>query len=165
MENPQENQHKKFAKPKNCVMNLFAKWILNFFGVGKFPKGQGTLASAVACVVFLPVSSLPTNFQILLIIFLTAFGLLLAHFIPKIWDDKDPSEVVLDEVIGMFIALVGIPKEFWVASFILFRIFDILKVPPVSFFDKIENPVGVMLDDYVAGLMTNILLKVVLYFV
>jgi len=81
---------------------------------------------------------------------------------------EDPSEVVIDEVAGMLIALwplsIGLtlagsaphiwPWPGWVLGFLLFRFFDIVKPPPVGWADRIEGPMGVMLDDLVAGILT-----------
>ena len=80
--------------------------------------------------------------------------------------DHDPSEVVIDEVVGQMIALM--PLSFaawkgdlaitllwpgWIAAFALFRLFDILKPGPVGWADRLHTPLGVMLDDVIAGIM------------
>ena len=79
-------------------------------------------------------------------------------------DDPDPSEIVIDEVAGMWVALwpVSIGAEMqgvaverlwpgWVAAFVLFRLFDIWKPGPVGRADRRHDPLGVMLDDVIAG--------------
>jgi phosphatidylglycerophosphatase A len=85
--------------------------------------------------------------------------------------DDDPSEVVIDEVAGMMVALwplsLGLtildaePYKFpwpgWVLGFLLFRFFDIVKPFPVSWADRRPGPLGVMLDDILAGVLTAIL--------
>ena len=82
--------------------------------------------------------------------------------------DQDPSEIVIDEVVGMLIALwplsAGLtmmgaaahvwPWPGWVLGFLLFRFFDIVKPPPVSWADNLPGAMGVMLDDIVAGALT-----------
>jgi phosphatidylglycerophosphatase A len=84
---------------------------------------------------------------------------------------EDPSEVVIDEVVGMMIALwplsIGLsymgyawhvwPWPGWVLGFLLFRFFDIVKPPPVNWADRMEGPLGVMLDDIVAGVLTALI--------
>ena len=80
--------------------------------------------------------------------------------------DHDPGEIVVDEVLGQWIALLpvawgatraGVPVEAlwpgWIAAFVLFRGFDILKPGPVGWADRRADALGVMLDDAVAGLM------------
>lgn len=84
-------------------------------------------------------------------------------------DDHDPSEIVIDEVCGQWIALL--PVAFgayyttsniaflwpgWVAAFVLFRLFDITKLGPVGWADRMHGPTGVMLDDVIAGIFAAI---------
>ena len=69
---------------------------------------------------------------------------------------KDPKEVIIDEFIGQFIALIFIPNSILglLLSFLLFRFFDITKLYPVNKAEKIPGAIGVLADDIVAGLMT-----------
>jgi phosphatidylglycerophosphatase A len=80
-------------------------------------------------------------------------------------DDHDPSEIVVDEVIGQWIALLPLSYAAWsmeisilamwpgwIAAFALFRLFDITKLGPVGWADRMNTPLGVMLDDVIAGL-------------
>lgn len=84
-------------------------------------------------------------------------------------DDHDPSEIVIDEVCGQWIALLpvafgaasaGVPITAlwpgWIAAFILFRFFDITKLGPVGWADRKHGPTGVMLDDVIAGIFAAI---------
>ncbi|MCF6429343.1 phosphatidylglycerophosphatase A [Leisingera sp. MMG026] len=84
-------------------------------------------------------------------------------------DDHDPSEIVVDEVAGQWIALWaisypawahGIPITAlwpgWISAFLLFRLFDIWKPGPVGWADRKEGPFGVMMDDVIAGIMAAI---------
>lgn len=84
-------------------------------------------------------------------------------------DDHDPSEIVIDEVCGQWIALLpvafgaanaGVPVTAlwpgWIAAFVLFRLFDITKWGPVGWADRKHGPTGVMLDDVFAGLMAAV---------
>ncbi len=85
-------------------------------------------------------------------------------------DDPDPSEIVIDEVAGQWIALwplsLGLwhagaeawvfPWPGWVAAFVLFRLFDIWKPGPVGWADRQHGALGVMLDDIIAGIMAAI---------
>ena len=71
-------------------------------------------------------------------------------------ESKDPKEVIIDEFIGQFIALIFIPNSVLglLLSFLLFRFFDITKLYPVGKVEKIPGAIGVLADDVVAGLMT-----------
>lgn len=84
-------------------------------------------------------------------------------------EDHDPSEIVIDEVAGQFIALWAISYPSWahgiditalwpgwVAGFILFRLFDITKPGPIGWADRRGDPLGVMLDDVIAGIFAAI---------
>ena len=81
---------------------------------------------------------------------------------------KDPSHVVCDEVAGQWIALVSLAyagrREFMLTAFLLFRIFDVWKPPPVSFFDRRQGPWYVMLDDVAAGIYANLASHLCLFF-
>lgn len=74
---------------------------------------------------------------------------------------EDPSIVVIDEVVGMWVALLLLPKTllFGAAAFVLFRIFDIFKPPPARQVERLGGGIGIMLDDVVAGLYANLLLQ------
>jgi len=76
----------------------------------------------------------------------------------------DPSEVVVDEVAGMWLALVGLPHELPVAgaAFLLFRVFDIGKPSPLKQLERLPGGWGIMLDDVAAGAITRLTLGIVL---
>jgi phosphatidylglycerophosphatase A len=84
-------------------------------------------------------------------------------------ENPDPSEIVVDEVAGQWIALWPLSWGAaatgadilalwpgWIAAFLLFRLFDILKWGPVGWADRLHSPLGVMLDDVIAGIMAAI---------
>jgi phosphatidylglycerophosphatase A len=77
----------------------------------------------------------------------------------------DPKEVVIDEVVGYVISMTLLPQTWqaYLAAFLIFRFFDILKPYPISYLDRnIRGGLGTVLDDVAAGLVTNIILQVVL---
>lgn len=91
-------------------------------------------------------------------------GLWAATDITEGSDDHDPSEIVIDEVAGQFIALLPLSSAAgklgiditalwpgWIAAFVLFRLFDIWKPGPIGWADRRADPLGVMLDDVIAG--------------
>jgi phosphatidylglycerophosphatase A len=84
-------------------------------------------------------------------------------------EDHDPSEIVVDELIGQWIALLPLSYAAWsmeisilamwpgwIAAFALFRFFDITKLGPVGWADRMDTPLGVMLDDVIAGVLAAI---------
>ena len=128
--------------------------ISTFFYVGCVPVGPGTAASFVTAVItfFLPTQFM--FFDLAVILFLLVVGVICSGYIEKILSIKDPHWIVIDEVLGMFICLFLLPKD-WVAYlflFLLFRFFDITKIYPIKRIEKINAPGwGVMLDDVVAA--------------
>lgn len=89
-----------------------------------------------------------------------------------IWKQKkekdgviDPQEVVIDEIAGVLVAMLCLPVydlKIIVAGFVLFRIFDIIKPFPIHRLEKIRNGWGIMLDDIVAGIYTNLCIRIIL---
>ncbi len=77
----------------------------------------------------------------------------------------DPSIVVVDEIVGMWIAVLHLPWSFLTLAiaFILFRIFDILKPPPAAWVEQIPRGWGIMLDDVVAGIYANLGVRLILF--
>tara|TARA_B100000963_G_C22464026_1_gene597038 strand:+ start:338 stop:844 length:507 start_codon:yes stop_codon:yes gene_type:complete len=141
---------------------------VTFFGIGTIRYAPGTITSLITTILLFSsfhILNLPKTavLIILIAIFLYSF-LAVANYI-KEDSDKDPKEVVIDEVIGQSIPIYlyeiahGTSKNskeailFYIYIFVLFRFFDIKKPFPVSFFDKkFKNSFGVIMDDVVAGL-------------
>ena len=136
-------------------------------GLGKVPKIPGTFGSLVTVIllyIFFHVLNLTTKviFIGLIIIFILSFLSVAFHI--KDNDNKDPKEIIIDELIGQSIPIYlyeishGTEKSpdeaiiFYSICFILFRFFDIVKPFPVSYFDKnYKNSFGVIMDDVCAG--------------
>ncbi len=137
------------------------KIICTFFNVGKFPFAPGTLASAVGVLIY---SVLEKNYFVYFM-FLTAclvVGFKACAKIEAIFNQKDPSSVVIDEVAGVLIAFFALPLS-WpvvITTFFLFRAFDMFKLYPVNKFDNMEGGFGIMMDDVVAGIYTNVTMQI-----
>jgi phosphatidylglycerophosphatase A len=80
---------------------------------------------------------------------------------------KDPSIVVIDEFVGQWVALLFLPRILWIfiASFIVFRILDIIKPFPAADLEEIDGGIGIMLDDVIVAIYTNITLHLTLIFI
>ena len=123
----------------------------------------GTFASIAAVFLFYFVKD--NNFiYILLTLTLIALGFLLTGRAEKIFNKKDAGCIVIDEVSGMLLSLIFIPYDIKlvIIAFILFRILDTLKPYPLDKLQNLTGSIGIMSDDIVAGLYTNIILQVVL---
>ena len=136
--------------------------ISTWFGIGLIPLAPGTWGSLAA----LPIAWLITNhlgqtFLLVFIIFLFFLGLSTSEIYSKRTNDMDPKSIVIDEVVGQILVTTAIPLSFFwfLAAFILFRIFDILKPWPINQVDsKLKNALGVILDDVLAALYAGILI-------
>ena len=141
---------------------------VTLFGIGKLKKIPGSYAS-LATTIFLfilfHILNFSPNIVLIGVIIVFLISLYAVNIFIKDMDNKDPKEVVIDEFIGQSIpiCLYEIAHEgtketnevltFYFIMFILFRIFDIAKPYPVSYYDKnFKNSFGVIMDDVCAGL-------------
>jgi phosphatidylglycerophosphatase A len=127
-----------------------------FFYTGLSPVGSGTVGSMAAAAIYYFLHGLqnPIALAIACIVVLI-LGIWSGGVIEHTLKIQDPGIVVIDEVLGQWIALFTIQYAgnltYIIISFLFFRIFDVLKVPPARYFERREGGVGIMLDDVVAG--------------
>lgn len=138
------------------------KLITSFFYLGHSPFMPGTMGSLGGLIVYFLVK----NNEILYafsIIFLFVLGIIFSGEAEKIYKRKDASMIVIDEACGMLLALFFVPYSIFsvLLGFFLFRIFDILKPPPAKTMEKLSGSMGVMFDDIIAALYTNLILQIV----
>jgi phosphatidylglycerophosphatase A len=142
-------------------LKTFARVLATWFGCGYAPKGPGTAGSLGALLVAWPLRHQPPwFFACLAMVFLA----------PAIWsasstalqvNKKDPQIVVIDEVIGQWIALAGAlaySPISWISAFILFRAFDIWKPWPVRQLERLPSGTGIVMDDVMAGVYAALVL-------
>ncbi|MCD6594681.1 phosphatidylglycerophosphatase A [bacterium] len=146
-------------------MKIIKKIIATFLGAGYSPIASGTVGSFFAAVLiwFLPTQSI---WYVMSLIVLLPIAAYFCSFGEKFWNKEDASQIVFDEVIGMGITYAWMPKDWriFVVGFFLFRIYDILKIPPANAAEKIKGGWGVLLDDVVVGIYANIGLWILRYF-
>lgn len=147
-------------------MNRLPIWIATWFGCGYFPYGPGTVGSLAAAVVAGLLWRYAVHPQLILLL-LTA-----ALFAPGVWastrtarafNRKDPGMVVVDEVLGQWVALLGarhLSAGTLVVGFVLFRLFDIWKPPPVRQLEKLPEGLGIVADDIAAGIYGALILYI-----
>jgi len=137
-------------------------------GTGYLPKAPGTWGSLLGVGLWFVLQGLDLAPQFAIIGAIFVIGTLCAGSAEKIIDRADPGIVVIDEVVGQMIALVGAPSHPAAAllAFVTFRAFDILKPFPVGWLDRhIHGGFGIMLDDVVAGLYALLVLHLIWRFV
>ena len=150
---------------------LWATLLGTFFGTGRMRPGPGTWASVATVLLWallaynLP-SSLRTAVAIGMALLVTLIGVPSATLIARGSGIKDPQFVVIDEVAGQLVALIGVPLTWksFLAGFILFRVFDIVKPPPVRQLEAIPEGAGIVLDDVAAGLYALAVMHLFLHF-
>jgi len=154
-------------------MKYFSYWIATFLGIGKLPLAPGTWASLVAVPLFYPLILMGNPLvHVGVLVAIYFLGVFTCTQYAKDLGEVDPSSAVIDEVLGMGVAMLAIPKQgsfyqlaFVVMAFILFRIFDIWKPYPIRRIEKLPGGWGIMTDDLVAGIYARIWIQVGIWWV
>ena len=133
--------------------------IITFFYLGYLPKAPGTFGSLGALLFWV---MFPDSLEArsLILISTLILGFIACFYVLKDIDEKDPSFIVIDEVVGLWLALLFVPKNspLIMLGFILFRFFDIFK-PSIIYTVQFKKGVyGIMLDDIIAGFMVMLIL-------
>ena len=161
------------------MLNKINFLFVSLFGIGKIKKIPGSFAS-LATTLFLfflfHILNVSPNIVLFAIIIVFLISFYAVNVFIKDLTNKDPKEIVIDEFIGQSIPIClyevahNIPKDnedtlkFYLIMFVLFRVFDIAKPFPVSYYDKnFKNSFGVIMDDVCAGLY--VVLVLVLYMI
>ena len=130
--------------------------------LGHIPFAPGTFGSLFALTLFL-LTDLPLPAHFALILAGAIVGTYASTVAEKILNEKDSKKIIIDEFIGFYVSVLYLPKswEFAVAAFLLFRFFDILKPLFIAKLEKtLSNGLGIMADDILAGIYTNIILQI-----
>jgi phosphatidylglycerophosphatase A len=148
-------------------------WLIaTFFYIGYMKPGPGTYASAATVVLWWGAAHLiPANWLAVVAIgaavAITLLGIPPSTVVARESGREDPGFVVIDEVAGQMIALIGVPVSwnYLIAGLILFRIFDITKPFPLRRLENLPDGTGIMMDDVGAGLYALLLLQLWIHFV
>ena len=142
-------------------MILFSRVICTGFGIGKIPFFPGTLASiSILPIIWIIKKNISLDIFLLLIFLYSLVSYFLIKICIKNEINKDPSYIVVDEHIGQAIALIFCDENIYdyFLAFLMFRFFDIFKPFPISYFDKLKTPIGVIGDDILAGLFSGLII-------
>ena len=154
---------------KPCL--VVEKVLASGFGVGFFPWGSGTMGALLALGIWMFLSLYLGNAELLLATLLLSFvgtgvGTWAANRLQPYWGN-DPNCIVIDEMVGMWIALMGVPmgeadlyinRYYILAAFLLFRLFDIFKPLGIRALDRRVGGFWVMADDILAGVYSLIII-------
>ena len=149
--------------PASRPLRWLAVSVSSALGVGFFPLAPGTAGTLIPGVPLAwLVSGRGPSSALVLVALLFAVGCWAAGVYERIFRKRDPSVVVLDEVVGFLITMVGLPRDWhlFLIGFLVFRGLDILKPWPAGLVDRrVPGGLGIMLDDVVAGLYARLILE------
>lgn len=132
-------------------------------GSGLSPKAPGTAGTAAAMLVGLPLAGIPTWAGLLFVALTFVAGIWICERASRELGVHDHGGIVWDEFVGIWLVLVLVPAHWtwWLAAFVVFRIFDILKPWPIGWLDRrVHGGFGIMLDDLIAAVYAAVLLGV-----
>ncbi|MBW2412497.1 MAG: phosphatidylglycerophosphatase A [Deltaproteobacteria bacterium] len=138
------------------------------FFSGHVPFAPGTFGTLIG----LPICFLLSRFQVglfaICVVLFIFFAIKVASAAEKIIKQKDPAQIVIDEIAGLLVVYVGLPFNLQTAvfGFIIFRVFDILKPFPIRLLEKkIKGGSGIVFDDVVAGIYANLILRLAIFMI
>ena len=145
-------------------INSFEKFIGSGFFTGYFPVASGTVGSLAAIVIYL----IPGFEKLFVIIPATLVIVFYGIYIGTKFEaeyGKDPAQCTIDEVVGTWISLIALPKTIGIiiATFLLWRVLDIIKPPPARNLESLKGGLGIMIDDVIAGIYTLIIMHLIVY--
>lgn len=159
--------------PPSQKKTVWAWTLGTVFGAGLLKPGPGTYGSIAALLLWyaaahalqLSMATL-TIATIIAAIVVTLIGIPASTIVARESGRKDPGHVVIDEAAGQLIALIGIVPDWRHAaiSLLLFRIFDILKPPPVRQLERLPDGTGIMMDDVAAGILALVCAQLIRLF-
>jgi phosphatidylglycerophosphatase A len=132
------------------------------FGAGLAPRAPGTFGTLIAVPIYLVARELNLIWYLSVVVALFIIGIWLCGRTAGALHAPDHPAIVFDEIVGFLITMIAAPPGWqWViAGFVLFRLFDIIKPPPIGLLDrKVHGGFGIMLDDAVAGVLAALTLQ------
>ena len=136
------------------------------FFIGTVPFAPGTFGSIIGLPICFLISRLDILIAVICTILFILFAIWMAGVAEKALKKKDAGEIVIDEIAGLIVTFIGIPftLKTVIVGFIIFRAFDILKPFPIGTLErKVAGGPGIVLDDVLAGLYANLILRLAIY--
>ncbi len=142
-------------------------WLATGFGSGLSPWAPGTMGTLMAIPCYLLIAGLPLISYLIVLLIAAVSGIFICDSATRSIGVEDHGGIVWDEIVGYAITMCLAPAGWiWIlAGFLLFRLFDILKPWPISWFDRrVHGGLGIMLDDVVAGVFAWVCLQLLAHF-
>jgi len=148
------------------LIGKIALILSSWFGAGLFPVVPGTFGTLAAVPFIFVFDDIADYYKVLFLFLVIAAAIWASGRAEESLRVEDPSEVVIDEVAGFFLAVFFLPFSLTVLAmgFVLFRFFDILKPYPIKKLERIKGGLGIVGDDLLAGFYTYVSLRIILFF-
>jgi phosphatidylglycerophosphatase A len=147
-------------------MNIISKTVGSGFFTGYIPFASGTFGSLAAIIIYMIPGFQKLEILIPAIIIVSLWGIHLGNIFEKEYG-KDPAQCTIDEIAGMWISLILVPKTFAniAIAFFVWRFFDIIKPPPARQLEKLHGGLGIMIDDIVAAVYALAVIHLIVYLI
>lgn len=140
---------------------FLTKAVASVFFIGHIPVAPGTFGT-LAAVAFVRVVKPEAASMLIISAALFLAGVASAHYAETFYGSRDSGHIVIDEFVGYLVSIIFLPQTagYIIAAFFIFRFFDIVKPPPIRNLErKLHGGLGVMMDDVLAGIATNMVLQ------
>ena len=131
--------------------------------LGQVPFAPGTFGSIFGLLLCFLLSGIHIASAIFITVLFIGGAMWISHAAAKVLKQEDPGCIVIDEMAGMMVTLIGLPFNLFnaVTGFVVFRLLDILKPPPIRALERqLPGGIGIVMDDVVAGTIGNIILRI-----
>ncbi len=155
------SRSRESAATRGSIWTVPATVIATGLGSGYAPFAPGTAGSAVGLLLWWPISLLPLQAQVGLVVLVSLVGVAVAGHVARHVGIEDPGIVVVDEVCGMWLTLLALPLTPWTAAvgFFLFRALDVVKPFPARRFEAFHGGWGIMADDLMVAVYGNLAIR------
>lgn len=145
------------------IGNKISLMLATLFGVGYTPVAPGTAGCLPAILFFILIRNQTYFLTFTLIVVIVAF--LVSSRAEELFGEKDSKKIVIDDFSGMLVTFLFIPQNvgpvFLISGFFLFRMLDMLKIPPANKLEQHKGALGIVGDDLAAGIYANLILQIV----
>lgn len=161
IESMPETSSRQQPSPARLAFTTLSGFFALGFGSGLAPRAPGTVGSLAALPLAVPLLWLPPIYLGGVLLLAFVFGIWCCATTSRRLGVQDPGSIVWDEIVALWLVLAWVPAHWtwWLAAFLLFRLFDIVKPWPIRWFDRqVKGGFGIMLDDIVAAVYALLLL-------